>query len=124
MEGEAIKLLLKLDEEGIAISSGSACSANHAGQPSHVLQAMGFDPIKARGSLRITLGRFNTEAEVARFLDVLQQMVKTLRPISSQSGHDEHRREPNDGNVSKMTTRSELRPVRLQDVRGWPASAG
>ena len=43
LEGEAIKLLLELDKEGIAISSGSACSAIHAGQPSHVLEAMGFD---------------------------------------------------------------------------------
>ena len=59
-EGEAIKLLLRLDEEGFAVSTGSACSGNHAGQPSHVLQALGFDPVKARGSLRITLGRFNT----------------------------------------------------------------
>ena len=42
MEGEAIKLLLELDEAGIAISSGSACSANHAGQPSHVLAGHGL----------------------------------------------------------------------------------
>ena len=81
MEGEAIKLLLKLDEMGIAISSGSACSANHAGQPSHVLQAIGFDPIKARGSLRITLGRFNTMEEARRLVEVLPEVVKTLRPM-------------------------------------------
>ena len=67
-EGEAIKLLLALDEAGVAVSSGSACSSNHAGQPSHVLQAMGFDPIKARGSLRITLGRFNTMEEAEQFV--------------------------------------------------------
>ena len=60
MEGEAIKLLLELDKEGIAVSSGSACSAIHAGGPSHVLEAMGLDPLRARGSLRLTLGRFNT----------------------------------------------------------------
>ena len=71
MEGEAIKLLLKLDEMGIAISSGSACSANHAGQPSHVLQAIGLNPIQARGSLRITLGRFNTMEEARRLVEVL-----------------------------------------------------
>lgn len=62
-EGEAIKLLLALDEAGIAVSSGSACNTHHAGEPSSVLLAMGFDPIRARGSLRITLGRFNTKAE-------------------------------------------------------------
>jgi cysteine desulfurase len=81
MEGEAIKLLLELDKEGIAISSGSACSAIHAGQPSHVLAAMGFDPLKARGSLRISLGRFNTMEEADRFLEVLPQAVASLRPI-------------------------------------------
>jgi cysteine desulfurase len=81
MEGEAIKLLLSLDDAGIAVSSGSACSANHAGQPSHVLQAIGFNPIKARGSLRITLGRFNTMEEARRFADVLPAVVASLRPM-------------------------------------------
>jgi cysteine desulfurase len=80
LEGEAIKLLLRLDDEGIAVSSGSACSANHAGQPSHVLQAIGFDPVKARGSLRITLGRFNTLEEAQRLLEVLPEAVRWLRP--------------------------------------------
>jgi cysteine desulfurase len=81
MEGEAIKLLLQLDEEGIAVSSGSACSAIHAGGPSHVLEALGFDPLKARGSLRISLGRFNTMEEADRFLEVLPRAVAALRPI-------------------------------------------
>jgi cysteine desulfurase len=81
VEGEAIKLLLELDKAGIAVSSGSACSAIHAGQPSHVLAALGFDPLKARGSLRISLGRFNTMAEAERFLEVLPQAVASLRPI-------------------------------------------
>ena len=81
LEGEAIKLLLELDKEGIAISSGSACSAIHAGQPSHVLEALGFDALKARGSLRISLGRFNTLEEADRFLEVLPRAVASLRPI-------------------------------------------
>jgi cysteine desulfurase len=81
LEGEAIKLLLELDKEGIAISSGSACSAIHAGQPSHVLAALGFDALKARGSLRISLGRFNTLGEADRFLAVLPRAVASLRPI-------------------------------------------
>ena len=81
LEGEAIKLLLELDKQGIAISSGSACSAIHAGQPSHVLEALGFDALKARGSLRISLGRFNTHEEADRFLEVLPQAVASLRPI-------------------------------------------
>ena len=80
-EGEAIKLLLEMDSQGIAISSGSACSAIHAGQPSHVLAALGLDPFKARGSLRISLGRFNTMEEADRFLDVLPQAVASIRSI-------------------------------------------
>jgi cysteine desulfurase len=80
-EGEAIKLSLELDDRGIAVSSGSACGAIHAGGPSHVLAAMGFDPLKARGSLRISLGRFNTIEEANRFLEVLPLVAASLRPI-------------------------------------------
>ena len=83
-EGETIKLLLALDEAGIAVSTGSACSASHASQPSHVLVAMGLDPIRARGSLRLTLGRFSTDAEVARFLAVFPNIVASLRPVMSR----------------------------------------
>ena len=57
--------------------------ASHVGQPSHVLEAIGFDAYKARGSLRITLGRFNTLEEADRFLEVLPRAVATLRPIRS-----------------------------------------
>jgi len=83
-EGEAIRLLLALDEAKIAVSAGSACSARHAAEPSYVLLAMGFDPIQARGSLRVTLGRFNTAAEVERLLQVLPQAVAALRPIATR----------------------------------------
>jgi cysteine desulfurase len=85
LEGEAIRLLLALDAAGIAVSSGSACSARHAAEPSHVLQAMGFDPFRARGSLRVTLGRFNTAADVDRLLEALPAAIATLRPIASYS---------------------------------------
>jgi cysteine desulfurase len=84
-EGEAIKLMLSLNDEGIAISTGSACSSHHAGQPSYILMAMGMDPVRARGSLRITLGRFNTDAEVDTFLDVLPRLVGEMRPVTSRS---------------------------------------
>jgi cysteine desulfurase len=84
-EGESIKLLLALDEAGIAVSSGSACSANHASQPSYILMAMGMDAIRGRGSLRITLGRFNTADEVERFLEILPHAVEDLRPVTSRS---------------------------------------
>jgi cysteine desulfurase len=85
LEGEAIHLLLELDEQGIAVSSGSACSAHHAGEPSHVLEALGFDTFRARGSLRITLGRFNTMEEAEQLLEVLPGAVRSLRPITSVS---------------------------------------
>jgi cysteine desulfurase len=77
-EGEAIKMLLALDEAGVAVSSGSACSAHHAGEPSSVLLAMGFDAVRARGSLRLTLGRFNTQYEIDHVLEVLSRVVSTL----------------------------------------------
>jgi cysteine desulfurase len=82
-EGEAIKLMLALDQSSIAISTGSACSAHHIGEPSYILLAMGFDPFQARGSLRITLGRFNTNSEVEHFLDTLTQLVLDLRMITT-----------------------------------------
>jgi cysteine desulfurase len=82
-EGEAIKLLLALDDAGYAVSTGSACSASHAAEPSYILTALGFDSIRARGSIRITLGRFNTESDIDCFLDALVREAATLRPITS-----------------------------------------
>ncbi len=82
-EGEAIRLLMALDEAGIEVSAGSACSASHAAEPSYVLQALGFDPFRARGGLRLTLGRFNTAAEVERVIDVLPALVGSLRRIAT-----------------------------------------
>lgn len=84
-EGEAIKLLLALDEAGIAVSTGSACSASHRSEPSYVLTALGFDAFRSRGSIRLTLGRFNTEGEVDYVLGVLTRTLKDLRPITSRS---------------------------------------
>lgn len=74
-EGETIKLLMALDDAGIAVSTGSACSASHGSEPSYILSAMGYDQLRARGSLRITLGRFNTEKEVDRFIDVFAAQI-------------------------------------------------
>jgi len=84
-EGEAIHLMLALNEAGIAVSTGSACSSHHAGQPSYILMAMGMDLVRARGSLRITLGRFNTDAEVDTFLEVLPRLAANLRPTMSST---------------------------------------
>ncbi len=83
-EGETIRLLLALDEAGIAVSTGSACSASHASEPSHVLLALGLDPIRARGSLRLTLGRFNSQLDVDHFLSVFPAIAGKLRPVMSR----------------------------------------
>jgi cysteine desulfurase len=82
-ENDAISLLMLLDEAGISVSTGSACSANKAGQPSQVLQAMGMDPLRAMGSLRITLGRSSTMEMVDQFLSVLARTLPRLRRVSS-----------------------------------------
>jgi len=74
------RLVQLLDKAGVAVSAGSACNAHHADKPSHVLLAMGYDSERARGLVRITLGRFNTEAEVDRFLEILTRLVEELNP--------------------------------------------
>jgi len=79
IEGEAV--LIQLDLMGVAASSGSACSTG-AVEPSHVLRAMGVPPEEAFGSLRLTLGRENTEEDVDYVLEVLPPIVERLRAIS------------------------------------------
>jgi cysteine desulfurase len=81
-EGDAILLMLLLNEDGISISTGSACSSHHAGQPSYILLAMGMDSQRARGSLRITLGRFTTDQEVDTFIAALPRAIGNLQPVS------------------------------------------
>lgn len=80
VEGEPI--LLGLDMEGICASSGSACSTGSL-EPSHVLTAMGLPPDIARSSVRFTLGRDTTEAEIERVLQVLPDLVQRLRALPS-----------------------------------------
>jgi cysteine desulfurase len=79
IEGESVVLML--DEENIAVSTRSACAAG-ALQASHVLLSIGRDFADAQGTMVITFGVENTEADVERFLSVLQESVKTLRDIS------------------------------------------
>lgn len=79
IEGEA--LLLSLDMEGIAASSGSACSSGSL-NPSHVLTATGLTHEKAHGSLRLTLGDFTTEDEIDYVIEKLQPIVDRLRNMS------------------------------------------
>ena len=79
VEGESI--LLALDLAGIAASSGSACTTGSV-EPSHVLVATGMPAELARGSLRFTFGRGNTDADVDRLLEVLPPIVQRMRALS------------------------------------------
>ena len=79
IEGESVVLML--DEEKIAVSTRSACAAG-ALQASHVLLSIGRDFADAQGTMVITFGEDNTEADVERFLAALKESVRTLRDIS------------------------------------------
>jgi len=79
VEGEAILLLM--DQVGIAASSGSACTSGSL-EPSHVLRAMGVPFTCAHGSIRFSLSRYNTEAEVDYTLEQIPRVIHRLREIS------------------------------------------
>jgi cysteine desulfurase len=78
---EAESLLIALDLEGIAVSTGSACSSGTL-EPSHVLRAMGLSAHRTQNSIRISLGAANTEADVDVFLDRLPRVVEKLRGLT------------------------------------------
>jgi cysteine desulfurase len=79
VEGESIAL--SLDLEGICASTGSACSSSSL-EPSHVLLSLGYPPEQAHGSLRFSLGKWTTEEEIERVLDILPIIVAKLRAMS------------------------------------------
>lgn len=79
VEGEA--LLIRLNEKGIAVSTGSACSTKSL-EPSHVLTAIGLTAEQAHGSLRITLGKDNTEQDIDYTIEQLKNIINSLRKIS------------------------------------------
>lgn len=79
VEGES--LVISLDLEGIACSTGSACSSIKL-EPSYVLLSIGLKPEEAHGSLRISLGRFTTEKDTKYLLKVLPKVIKKIRAIS------------------------------------------
>ena len=79
IEGESI--LINLDFEGICASSGSACTSGSL-DPSHVLLAIGLSPEVAHGSLRLSLNKFNTEADVDKVLEILPMIAEKLRNMS------------------------------------------
>ena len=74
-------LIIKLDEHGIAASTGSACSV-HTQKASHVLKAMGFNHEQITGSLRISFGYMNTLDEIDQTVEVLKKVVSELRSVS------------------------------------------
>jgi len=81
---EAESLLIALDLEGIAVSTGSACSSGTL-EPSHVLRAMGLPAHRTQNSLRFSLGMFSTEAEVDRVVEVLPRLVDKLRGLTRKT---------------------------------------
>jgi cysteine desulfurase len=78
---ESESLLIGLDLEGIAVSSGSACSSGTL-EPSHVLKAMGLPHARTLGSIRFSLGASNTEAEIDQVIEVLPKLVDKLRNLT------------------------------------------
>jgi cysteine desulfurase len=78
---EAESLLIALDLEGIAVSTGSACSSGTL-EPSHVLKAMGLPSHRTQNSLRFSLGMFSTQEEVDRVVEVLPRLVEKLRGLT------------------------------------------
>ncbi len=85
VEGESI--LLQLDMNGIAASSGSACTTGST-EPSHVLMAMGVPEALAHGSVRLTLGHDTTDADIDRVVETLPRVVAALRELSPHSPRD------------------------------------
>ena len=79
VKGES--LVMALDLAGLACSTGSACASGSV-EPSHVLQALGLSGDQARSSIRLSLGRYNTEAEIDAALEVIPREVERLRALS------------------------------------------
>jgi cysteine desulfurase len=75
-------MLMLLDQKGICCSAGSACTAGSL-EPSHVLRAMGCSTDRARGSLRFSFSRLNTQDEIRQALEIIPRLVEKLRSMSS-----------------------------------------
>jgi cysteine desulfurase len=81
---EAESLLIALDLEGVAVSTGSACSSGTL-EPSHVLKAMGLPTHRTQNSLRFSLGMFSTQEEVDLVVDVIPRLVEKLRGLTRKT---------------------------------------
>jgi cysteine desulfurase len=86
---EAESLLIALDLEGMAVSTGSACSSG-ALEPSHVLRAMGLPAHRTQNSIRFSLGLGNTEQEVDALIALLPRLVEKLRSLTRTGDHRGH----------------------------------
>ncbi len=82
VDGET--LVSKLDRAGFALASGAACSSTNP-EPSHVLRAMGVPADNARGAIRVSLGRGNTEAQIDEFIHVLRATLVGLRGLAAMA---------------------------------------
>ena len=80
---EAESLLIALDLEGVAVSTGSACSSGTL-EPSHVLRAMGYPSHRTQNSLRFSLGLYSTEEEVDFVVHTLPRLVENLRGLTGR----------------------------------------
>lgn len=83
---EAESLLIALDLEGVAVSTGSACSSGTL-EPSHVLRAMGFPPHRTQNSIRFSLGLGNTTEQIDHVVGVMPRVVERLRALSRSGQH-------------------------------------
>ncbi len=83
---EAESLLIALDLEGVAVSTGSACSSGTL-EPSHVLRAMGFPPHRTQNSIRFSLGLGNTTEQIDHVVGIMPQVVERLRALSRTGQH-------------------------------------
>ncbi|HTC78499.1 MAG TPA: aminotransferase class V-fold PLP-dependent enzyme, partial [Terriglobales bacterium] len=79
IEGEA--LVIALDLKGLSVSTGAACSSGTI-EPSHVLTAMGLSPAQARGSIRFSLGKQNTQQDIEFAVSIVPETVARLRELS------------------------------------------
>ena len=79
---DAQAILLKLDQEGVCCSLGSSCTTGSV-EPSHVLRAMHLTNERARSSLRFSFGRFNSEAELDKVLEIIPRTIRKLRQLSA-----------------------------------------
>ena len=96
---EAESLLIALDLEGVAVSTGSACSSGSL-EPSHVLRAMGLPSNRVQSSIRFSLGTGNSRADIERLISILPALVGRLRALSSGSSRMDKDRRPVESNSS------------------------